>query len=411
MLKHLRENEALVILCIEVMLVMVGFGLIMPVLPQYALDYGVNITLVGLLITAFGVSRLFLDIPVGRFTDRIGRRPVLVAGPAVMAISSLACGLAGSYGQLLVFRLLQGVGSSMMTTAGNIALADISTPANRGQTMSLYQGSLLLGAGLGPTLGGFIAEYFGMRAPFFVLAVLTLLASLVLFFRLPETRPPLREQKHPGIQSNHPRHNDGIGLKPLLRDINFITISLVTFSIFVVRTGAQNQIVPLLGSERMGLGEGQIGIALTVTNIMQVFTIFLGGKLSDKFGRKAVITPGCIISAAGLLMIIPSQSYGFLLASCAVTGLGIGIAGATPSAYVTDIVPRENYSSGMGLYRTVIDLAFIIGPVLLGWLVDVSGYTLSLLFNSALLVVAAASFHVLAREPSRRPKPAAVRQL
>ncbi len=410
MLNHLKHNEALVILCIEVMLVMIGIGIINPVLPQYARTYGINITLVGLLTTAFGASRLILDIPAGRFTDRVGRRPVIIAGPVIMAVSSVACGLAGSYWQLLVFRLFQGVGSALLTTAVAIALADISTPSNRGQVMSLYQGSLLLGAGLGPTLGGFIAEYFGMRAPFFVLAALTFLASLVLFFRLPETRPPLSKQASTDTRPGHHKHTAGTGLKLLLRDINFITVSLVTFGIFVIRTGSQNQILPLLGSERMGLGEGQIGVALTVTTMMQVFTIFLGGKLSDRLGRKAVITPGCFIAALGLVLMIPSQSYWFLLLSCAVTGLGIGISGATPSAYVADIIPRENYSSGMGLYRTVIDLAFMIGPVLLGWLADIRGYSLALLFNTILVLLAAILFQLLAKEPSRQPKPVAVGQ-
>lgn len=160
----LHENEILTILCIEVALMMLGIGLVSPVLPQYAHTFGVNITLVGLIITAFGIARIIVDIPAGALTNRWGRRPVLVMGPLIQGISSIGCGLAVNYGMLLCFRFLQGIGSAMYTTAAIVMLADISTPANRGRLMSYYQGSLLLGSGLGPTMGGFIAQYFGLAA-------------------------------------------------------------------------------------------------------------------------------------------------------------------------------------------------------------------------------------------------------
>jgi len=82
-------------------------------------------------------------------------------------------------------------------------------------------------------------------------------------------------------------------------------------------------------------------------------------------------------------------------------GIGTGISGPTPSAYVTDIIPRENYSSGVGLYRAIGDLGFVVGPVLLGWLADTRGFNFSLFFNAAFLVLAALLFQLLAKEPSR----------
>jgi len=162
----LQQNEILLILCIEVVLMMLGIGLVSPILPQYACTFGVNITMVGLLITAFGVARILVDIPAGKLTNRWGRRPVLIVGPLIQAVSSIGCGLATHYGMLLCFRFIQGIGSAMYTTAALVMLADISTSANRGRLMSYYQGSLLLGSGLGPTMGGLIAQHFGLAAPF-----------------------------------------------------------------------------------------------------------------------------------------------------------------------------------------------------------------------------------------------------
>jgi len=380
---------------------MMGIGLVSPILPQYARTFGVNITMVGLLITVFGIARMAVDIPAGRWAERIGRRPILVAGPVVLAVGSAACGLAGSYWQLLLFRMIQGAGSAMYTTAAMIMLADISTAANRGRVMSLYLGSILVGAGLGPVLGGFVGQYFGLRTPFFIFAFFCVLAAIWAYLRLPETRPVARPQ--PALAAEGKPNSPpaaAVGIKPLLRNLNFILISLITMGIFFMRVGAQNQILPLLASDRLGLKEGMIGMALTVVAGMQLITIFVGGRLSDRFGRKAVITPGCLIAAGSLVMLAETHSPQFLFLSCVVMGMGIGISGPTPAAYVADIIPRENYSNGMGLYRTISDLGFVIGPVLLGWLADMKGFSFSLFFNSAFLLLAVLLFQFLAREPS-----------
>jgi MFS family permease len=179
---------------------------------------------------------------------------------------------------------------------------------------------------------------------------------------------------------------------------------MVTFGIFFMRQGAQNVILPLLGAERLYLRAGQIGLALSLVAIMQFITIFPAGRLSDRFGRKAVITPGCIIAAASLVMLAQSYSYRFLLLTCLVMGLGIGISGPTPSAYVADIVPRESYGTAMGVYRAISDLGFATGPLLLGWLADIKGFTFSLLFNSLFLFLIVLIFQLKTQEPPR-PQP------
>jgi DHA1 family multidrug resistance protein-like MFS transporter len=400
---RIREHSTVILLCVMVVLMMMGIGLVSPVLPQYARSFGVSITMVGLLTTTFGLARLVVDIPVGRLAEWVGRRPLLIAGPLVQAVGSVACGLAGSYWQLLTFRVVQGIGSAMYTTAAMITLADLSNRSNRGQVMSLYQGSLLLGAGLGPTLGGFLAQYLGLRAPFFVFGGLAILATLWGYLRLPETRSQPEESTAVGehtVQSGvHGRYPSATGLMPLLRDFNFLLVSMVTLGFFFMRTGARNQILPLLAADRLGLSPGSIGFALTVASLVNFLTLMVAGGLSDRFGRKAVITPGCLITAVSLFMLTESTSYGYLLASCVVMGIGTGIAGPTPSAYVADIIPRENYSSGMSLYRAIGDLGFVIGPVLLGWMADARGFDAPLLFTAVFFVVTAGLFQSLAKEP------------
>lgn len=306
---------------------------------------------------------------------------------------------------LLTFRFIQGIGSAMYTTAAMIMLADISIPSNRGKVMSLYQGSLLLGAGLGPVMGGFIAQYFGLSAPFFVFALFSIFASIWAYLRILETHPVLSSIKSEQIISENldPLPNPSSKrLKSVLQNLNFILICIITFGIFSMRNGAQNEILPLLGTKRLGLTEGQIGLALSLVAIIQIIATLIAGRLSDKFGRKVVILPGCIISAASLFLLAQSYSYWFLLFSCLVMGIGIGIAGSISSAYVADIIPKEDYSIGMGTYHAIGDLGFVIGPVFMGWLADNKGFGFSLLFNNLFLLLSAFIFQIMAKEPSHR---------
>jgi multidrug resistance protein len=373
---------------------MMGIGLIGPVLPRYAQTFGVSTTLIGFLITIFGIMRMLVDIPAGHLAERIGRRPVLVSGPLILSLGSIGCGLATSYWQLAAFRLVQGIGSALFTTTAMIMLADISTPANRGRIMSLYQGSLLLGSSLGPTMGGLIAEHYGLEAPFFCFAIFTFLAAIWAYLRLPETRSATALET---INNPHPAG----GMKNLLFNANFILISVVTWGIFFTRTGAQLEIIPLLSYDRLGLSVGQVGIALTLVALLQFLVIFIAGGLSDRWGRKAIIVPGVLLNAVSLVMLSQSYAHWFLLVSCALLGVGSGFAGPVPAAYVVDISPQGNYGKTMGLYRAIGDLGFVIGPVLLGWLVDLRDFNLALWFNGGFLLLSALLFQLLAKETVR----------
>lgn len=394
----LRKNETALILCTQLVMVSMGMGLVTPILPQYARTFGVSITLVGLLITAFGVARIIIDMPTGRLADRLGRRPVLIAAPIILALAAVGAGLAQEFWQLVTFRFIQGIGSALCTTAAMIMMADVATPDNRGNMMSLYQGSMLLGNSLGPAVGGFVAQYFGIRVPFFMFAFFTLAAGAWGYFRLSETRPADGQFEASG------RHGHGTkretGGKSMFRDLNFLMISLVTFAIFFTRNGSRNQTFPLLASERIGLEPGAIGTALTVSIVLQLLSLLAIGSLSDRFGRKALILPGCILVALSLFMLAYTDTWVMLLVNSAIWGIASGIAGPVPAAYVADIAGKRR-ASVMAVYRTVGDAGFVVGPVLLGWLSDIEGYGFALLVNGGIMLAAAILFQVFAKEIRR----------
>lgn len=391
----------LLVLSVQVFIIMLGLGLATPILPLYAQSFGVGAAAVGSLVTVFGLARMLINIPAGHWTERFGRRRLLILGPLVTAAGSFGFALATSFVQLLFWRVLQGFGSAVLTTAAMVVLADLSTAANRGRIMSLYQGSLLLGAGAGPALGGVIAGAWGFRAPFFLFGALTLAAGAWALFRMPETRG-LAAAPGPGVEPapaspGSPPPSVG-AVRRLLRDSSFLLVSLVTLATFFTRSGGQMTLLPLLGHNEIGLSEAAIGMVFTVIAAVNFATLYAAGSLADRFGRKAVIVPSGLLTALAVGLYVWTGSAAAFLAVSVLLGIGTGLGGPAPAAYVADIVPAGSVGPAMGLYRTISDLGLVLGPVLLGAIVDGWGYDPAFALNAVVMLVATVLFAAAARE-------------
>lgn len=416
----LRRHETLLLLSGQVFLIMLGLGLVTPILPLYAQSFGVGAAAVGSLVTVFGIARMLVNIPVGHLTERLGRRALLVVGPLLTSAGSFGFDFAGSFGELLAWRVVQGVGSAMLTTAAMVVLADISTPETRGRIMSLYQGSLLLGAGAGPAAGGFLAELYGIRVPFLIFAVLTLGAALWALARIPETRPPRPAADPPPLgptpiasPAAAPKRAGTAAprgaVRRLLRSPDFLLVSAVTLGVFFTRAGGQMTLLPLLGHNELGMSEGWIGLAFTLVAVVNFVALYAAGVLSDRFGRKAVIVPSGLITAVSIALFLYTGSAALFFLNAVLFGIDTGLGGPAPAAYAADIAPPEAVGPAMGLYRTLSDLGLVVGPVLLGWIVDAAGYGPAFWTNAALLLATTAAFGLFARKSAGRPAPGPAR--
>jgi multidrug resistance protein len=308
----------------QVFLIMLGIGLVGPITPLYAKSFGVSATSVGGLITAFGLAPILANIPAGGLAETLGRRPLLVGGPLIVSLAALLTALATQFPQLIAFRFLQGLGSAAQTTAAMTVMADISTREARGRAMSRYQGALLLGTSVGPAIGGLIAAQYGYRAPFVVYAVLAATAAVWSFFALPETRGASRAASA-AARGTQPALGQREVISTLLRDRNFVLVSLVTLSVFFTRTGSRSTVLPLFGNVRLGLSAGQLGYTFTLISLVNFATINLCGALCDRYGRKIVIVPSAVLSGLPLVLFSLSGNYLFFLLSGAVMGLAFGL--------------------------------------------------------------------------------------
>jgi MFS family permease len=282
-------------------------------------------------------------------------------------------------------------------------VGDIATPENRGRMMSSYQGFFLIGVGLGPAPGGLLADHFGLRAPFLAYAAFSAVACVLSLVLISETRP------HDDVvvatdSSKVEPEPPGESMREIVLGRPFLLIGAISFVAFFARTGALFTVVPLLGKERIGLTASDIGLALTLVNALNIATLYPSGIFADRFGRKRVIVPATLVSGVSLAMFALSHSFGAFLLSAAVWGVGSGVSGPAPAAYVADIAGAGSRGRVFGLYRSVADLGYIAGPLLLGWLTDVAGYSAPLMITAALFLLSGVLFALFAPELHARTR-------
>lgn len=412
--RPLLENQTLLILCATTMVVMMGQGIISPVLPLYAQSFDVDTAMIGLTIAIFGAARLVVNLPAGFLSERYGRRLLLFGGPAITALGSLGGGLAPDFWWLIASRFVAGAGSAMYMTGAMILLTDITTDEDRGRLMSIYQGSLLAGVSLGPAVGGFVAEGFGLDAPFYLVAALAAAAMVWSFGRMPETVPSREPSPAPVAplagdverEQPPPRASARDSVLSLLARPDFLLVCLLSMSIFLSRTGGRLTLLPLIGENRLGLGPGELGIIFTMMTVLNLATLLPAGTMIDRLGRKTVIVPSALVTGLALVLFAVSGEVWMFVMAAVIHGLGTGIVGPAPAAYAADIAPPGMRGVSMGLYRTFGDLGFMIGPILLGFLADVTSFGWALGFDAIILVSIALLFAVFAGETLRRPLPA-----
>ena len=388
-LEPLRQEKRLAPLLVMIACIMMGSGLVAPILSLYAQTFGVAAALVGTLVTMFGVGRLVANLPSGYLSQRYGRRPLLMGGPLIVAAASVGAALADSFTALLVWRLLQGLGSGVYLTASMAAMADISPPNRRAMNMALYQSSLQLGASFGPAVGGFAAHYFGFASVFWFYAGVALLASVTAVHSFEDTLNKA-EARQP-LPSSVSRR--GLMTTP------FTGVCILSCIVFFTRTATLFQLIPFLGAENFGLDLGTIGLALTLCAFMNFAMLPITTPLIENFGARANVLWSTLATALALATFYLSTSQvGFWLAVL-MLGAATGVNYPAISTFTISALPRERYGPGMGMQRTFGDVGFVFGPVIVGALSDLTGgaHWAGVVVNIALLVAASLVFAISSR--------------
>ena len=362
---------------------MAGQGVVGPVLPLYARDFGVSATMVGLTLTVFALARLILNIPAGMIADRFGRRVLLIGGPILTSIGMFGSGFAGDIWSLLIWRFVAGAGSAFFMSGALIYLIDIAPPDLRARYVATNQWALSVGVALGPGLGGLVAERWGLAAPFHLVGVIALFAAVYAVFRLPETR----RSSGPELKDESPAREAA----RIARSGPFLAIAFVTGTIFMTRAGTRATLVPLHADETLAWGPGELGLVFTVTGVMTLFTLWPATWATENIGRASVILFSAMTAALGTFVIGSSSTPMWFVLGNVILTLGTGTAGPAPAAFVADLFPERMRGLGVGLYRSAGDVGFVLGPPALGWLSD--NASMSVAFQTAGCLVGAAGVY------------------
>lgn len=371
-----------------------GFGAMVPSLPLYAETFGVSGAAIGLAIGVYGLARFVLAIPSGQISDKWGRKPALAIGGFLSTAGNLLSVYATDYPEFLIARFIAGAGAGMVVTTGSVILADITTPARRGRVIAIYQGTFIFAVGIGPLPGGLLAQNFGLLAPFWFCAFASFIAGSIALFSVKETRHLARQKEIKGTVL--PSLADQ--LKILSKNIGFVLVSGIALSHALTRTGGLFNIIPIIGSFRIQLAYDEIGIALAIGSLLGLCAVYPAGVAVDRWGRKAIIVPFTFVTGISFLLFAVAETFFWFAFANALWGIASGIGGSAPAAYAADSAPPGMNASAMSLFRMLGDIGYVVGPILLGFIVDIHGTNVALYMAASILFIIGTLFARFAPE-------------
>ena len=359
-----------------------AFGLIIPLQANYADRLGASGLTFGLLVGIYSLMQFVFNPVLGRWSDRIGRRPVLIASVAGSAASHALLGfadLAGSLPLLFMARTLDGITGANVATA-QAYIADVTTSENRAKGMGLFGAAFGFGFVAGPALGAALAfvggrisgEQYGTAWPAFGAAAIAIVALFLVWRFLPESRKPGAVSKEQVRLLTLGRIRAAFS-HPRLREL-FVTIFWATFAFVLLEVS-----LVYLCAHRFGLTEGGTGLLYAYFGVMMVVVQGgLVGRLVRRFGEPRLLATAPFITALGFVLIsgVPMASglgaaWSLLIIGCMPTALGHGLTGPNLSALISRQADSGRQGITLGLSQGVGSLARAVAPPVGGFLFDV----------------------------------------
>jgi MFS family permease len=358
--------------------VAVGFGLIIPAVPIFAASFGVSKTAIGLIISSFAIMRFSSGLISGKLVDRFGERTVLGFGLFMVSFFTLLTALSQSYGQLLTFRTLGGLGSSMFSvSAGSLLMRSVSDDY-RARAQSLYNGGFLVGGVAGPAFGGILSGI-SLRAPFFVYSILLFCSGLVALFFLKGDSIGVKKQSQSDVAATTIR--EALAM-PAYR-IALVLAFIGTWVFF----GMRASILPVFVTEELNSTTAIVGYGFAISAIVQGAILLKAGRFSDQRGRRAASIVGANIVFVGVLILTFSLNAWMFLLSMIVLGFGGAFLSTTPASMVGDVIKGKG-GKVIAIFQMAGDAGMIFGPIIIGWISDVHGYRAAFGFSAAVFLIA-----------------------
>ena len=360
--------------------VAVGFGIVMPAIPVFAKSFGVNNAAIGLMVSAFAITRFCSGLISGTLVDRFGERAVFSTGIFMVSLFTFLAGISQSYEQLLVFRAAGGLGSSMFSVAASSVILRAVSDDQRGQAQSVYQGSFIVGGMAGPAIGGLLSVI-SLRAPFFVYSILLFCSGLVALFFL--------KGDSIGRKAKNNSTEDATTIREALAMPAYRIALVLAFIGTWVFFGMRSSILPVFVTEELNSTTAVVGYGFALSAVVQGAILLKAGRFSDQKGRRAASIIGAHIVFVGVLILTFSVNAWMFLLSMIVLGYGGAFLSVTPASIVGDVIKGRG-GKVIAIFQMAGDAGMIFGPIIIGWISDVYSYRTAFAFSAAIFAIAVA---------------------
>lgn len=353
-------KKALPVLFLVMFLVMVGFGIIIPVIPFYAEEIGASPTQLGLLMAVYSLMQLLFAPMWGRISDRIGRKPVMMIGILGLALSFFLMALSTELWMLFAARIIGGLLSSANMPTVMAYVADITSEEDRGKGMGVIGAAVGLGFIFGPAIGGIFSQS-SLSTPFYLAGASSLLTFFLVAFVLKESL------------SVEQRSSQSREKTSLLKAFNGPVSVLFILQLFVsLSLSGLEATFAYFASEKAGLGAVKLGYIFMIMGLAgAIVQGGMVGRLTKNYGEGVVIQAGVVISAIGFALILLIEGFGTAALFLTIFGVGNGLIRPSVSSLLTK-KSSAGHGSTTGLLSSFDSLGRIIGPPLGGWLFSIA---------------------------------------
>jgi MFS family permease len=361
-----------------------GLGASIPVVPLLAYQFVPDLALAGFVVAIGGLARLFTGYFTGPLVDRFGRLGVSRIGVFIRMVFSFMEGLSGSYVELVIYRFFSSVGTSVYGTSVTVMMADIATRRDRGSIAGGRTSLAQMGNVLGPVVGGALWAFTGdLRTPFLFNGFTKLVCMAIFLLFVKETKgyetepaPPAAAPAAAAAPGPAPTATATPAAHFSVRDMLFTGPFFLTlyagFAAALFQQGVQYTVLAVYVQKVLELPQGDIGLILGSIGLGQLLVGFPSGRMVDRWGIRAGIIPGALLSAATLGYLAVTSAAGIPWGL--VMGAGTGLMTVTAAAYAMDIAPAGARGHFFGINQSAQSFANLVGPLIVGFVTDHLGY-------------------------------------
>ena len=366
-----------------------GYSIATPAIPVFAKSFDTGFGVASLVIVVHALGGLIAAVPTGFLVDHWGRRPMLFAGPLLMAASSCLTAVAQSFPELLCYRFLGGAAMEMWRQARLAIIADVSKSRQRGRQMSGMVGTEGAGRLLGPAVGGILGAW-SIRLPFVVHGALAFLAIVPSFFLIRESAPI----ENKGASKNQEDQLNTRALLVMMLEARYLSFLSAQFFASMTRGVLWGGTLLLYAAYAYDAGPQLLGGLATTSSIVGIPITLSCGYLMDRFGRKTTMVPGFVFIAFGLMFLASSAQWHWTLASFIAGFLwiqgGHSITAGSMQVLGSDMAPAVARGRFFGFWRLVGEIGSLVSPVLFALVAEQMTYSAAfVLFSLCALATAA----------------------